>query len=160
MLNIIQTLSEKLEKSFYGSDDKSNKSKQYKSAEFWQDYYLAGDTATPVGRLAALAKHKDPIIRKRVAENLHISSHVQRLLVNDKDIDVRLALTANPSTLIEIWNQLTEDESEVVRFSLARNKNMPVPMLINLARDKQTNIAGQAQQTIEEIFGASRVFAA
>jgi len=157
MLNIIQALSEKLEKSLYGYDGTST---HYKSAEFWQDYYLAGDTATPAGRLAALAKHKDSIIRKRVAENLHIPSHVQRLLVNDQDIDVRLALTANPSTRIEIWKQLIEDESELVRFSLARNRNMPVPMLINLARDEEINIAGQAQQTIEEIFGTSKVIAA
>ena len=90
---------------------------------------------------------------------MNMPAYVQRLLVNDEDIDVRLALTANPSTLIEVLKQLAEDKSELVRFMLARNKNMPVPVpvLINLARDQQTNISGQAQQTIEEIFGAARL---
>jgi len=156
MFNLIQTISKKLEKSF---DQSNHKSASDQSAQFWQDYYLAGEITTPAGRLAALAEHRDPIIRKRVAENLQMPAYIQRLLVSDRDVDVRLALTTNPSTLVEIWEQLAEDESELVRLSLARNKNMPVPMLINLARDKQTNIARLAQQTIEEIFGASRVFA-
>ncbi len=154
MFDIIKTLGEKLEQSLF--DPTSDKSGQDKSAEFWRDYYLAGEATTTAGRLVALAEHSDPIIRKRVAENLNMPAYVQRVLVNDEDIDVRLALTANPSTLVEILKQLAEDKSELVRFMLARNKNMPVPVLIDLTRDKQTNISGQAQQTIEEIFGAVR----
>jgi hypothetical protein len=158
MFNTIQKLSKKLEISMF--DTISYKSKQDESAEFWRDYYLAGKASTPAGRLAALAEHRDPIIRQRVAENLNIPGYVQRLLVNDEDTNIRLALTTNPSTLVEIWKQLAQDKSELVRFSLARNKDMPVPMLINLTRDKQTNIAGQAQQTIEQIFVATRAYAA
>ncbi len=158
MFNIVHSLSEKLEESLFQTA--GHKSKQDKQTEFWRDYYAAGEANTPAGKLAALAEHRDPIIRKRVAENLHIPIYVQRLLASDQDVDVRLALTANPSTLVEIWQELVDDESELVRLSLAGNKNMPVPLLINLARDQEKNIAGQAQQTIEEIFGATRVFAA
>jgi len=155
MFNIIQKLSNKLEKSLFRTT--SYKSNQDESAEFWHDYCLAGKASAPTGRLAALAQHRNPIIRQRVAENVYIPGYVQRLLVNDEDTNVRITLTTNRSVLVEIWKQLAEDESELVRFSLARNKDMPVPLLFNLARDKQTNVAGQAQQTIEEIFGAVRL---
>src|SRR5271169_5285250 len=99
MLNVIEKLSEKLEKSLFGTN--GHQSKHDKSAEFWRDYYLAGEATTAAGKLSALAEHRDPIIRKRLAENLNIPSFVQRQLASDEHTDVRLALTANPSTLVE-----------------------------------------------------------
>jgi len=158
MFNIMHTLGEKLEESLW--EMVGHQSKHDKQVEFWRDYYAAAEDTTPPGKLAALAEHSDPIIRKRVAENVHIPIYVQRLLACDQDTNVRLALTANPSTLVEIWQALVRDESEVVRLSLARNKKMPVPMLINLARDQEQNVAGQAKITLEEIFGETRAFAA
>jgi hypothetical protein len=158
MFSSTQMLDATMENSFF--DMSSDESNQDESTEFRWQYYLAGAESTPDDNLAALAGHKDPMIRKRVAENPNIPDDVQRQLSMDEDHNVRLALSANPSILVEISTQLTKDESEWVRFSLARNRNMPVSMLIKLVRDKQTNIAKRAYQTIEEIIGTSRKYAA
>lgn len=131
-----------------------------KSTDFWRDYYLAGQSSTPAEKLFELAEHRDDLIRKRVAENLHLPMAVQMLLITDTSVNVRLALSANPVVLIEVLEKLVKDDSDLVRLSLARNKNLPVAILINLTRDPQTHVIKRAQKTIEEIFGLSRLSAA
>ncbi len=121
-----------------------------KSTDFWRDYYLGGQSSSSAGKLFELAEHRDDLIRKRVAENLHLPVAVQMLLATDTSVNVRLALSANPSLLIEVLEKLVKDESDLVRLSLARNKNMPISILINLAGMSRHMLFGEHKKQLKK----------
>jgi hypothetical protein len=76
--------------------------------DHWMRVKLAGNPATPVVVLEALAK--------------------------DEDSDVRRAVAGNPSTPVKLLEEIAKAKDEWVRRALANNRATPVSVLVRLAR--------------------------
>jgi hypothetical protein len=124
-----------------------------RDAEFWVAYVRAADPDTPLHILAEYAKSADHALRRRVAENARIPAALQFCLLQDRHVDVRLALAENPSIPFDLLQILAGDESAIVRYDIADNPHLPILILMLLVNDDNAYVACRARSTVEKILG-------
>ena len=75
---------------------------------------LANNQNTPKDLLEKWAKYQDRVTRKEIAKNTGVATEILEYLANDNDIDVRKAISENPSTPPKTLFRLLSDSSKVV----------------------------------------------
>ncbi len=106
----------------------------------------ARSNKTPITILEQLAKDSDPTIRQVVSQNPNLPLPILLDLTQDENVNVRRTLvrnSRNQTTLREILERLSQDESVVIRAEVAANKNTPVEILTQLAQDSSREVCEQ-----------------
>lgn len=104
------------------------------------DTLLASSHFTPISILEWLAKDKNSVIRRSIANNLGTPMSLLKQLATDKDPDVLTGVAKNPNTSSLILEELAKNSDPDVRYAVCSNPNTAVPSLETLARDKENRV--------------------
>jgi hypothetical protein len=123
-----------------------------KTCTCWhRDYILAGNPDTMEHVLVELARHTVPMVRGRVAENVHTPLGTLIKLALDEDVEVRVALSHNAKLPPPLMWYLCTDPSNDVRYSMAENPHFSAEVLQHLAEDANPYVAFRARRTLDTL---------
>ena len=112
-------------------------------------YIKAGNADEAPRALSSLARHKNPAIRRRLAENPNTAQEVLQLLSVDESAEVRGALAWNASVSEEVLERLCLDPDVNVRLALTDNHCLPRAILMRLSADENPYVQHHAWRALE-----------
>ena len=83
--------------------------------------------------------------------NEHLSLNIIKKLVSSDIANVRWKIAGKPNLPFEIYKELSQDEDESVRLSVALNHSTPLSILLTLVDDEWKVCADAALSTIQEV---------
>lgn len=116
------------------------------------EYLAAGRLEATGKELGILARHNNPLVRRRVAEHKNSPPSLLLSLLQDENAEVRLAIANNQNATLNMLETLAKDESVDVRFGVAENPLLPLSLLTTLCNDENPYVASRAKTTLARIF--------
>lgn len=110
---------------------------------------VAKNPHTPSEILEKLSQDEINLVRALVATNPNTSAEVLRKLFEDEKI-VRDGLSGNPSTPIELLDELAKDSDKMVRLRVAENPSASKEILEKLSNDADADVSKAAQIKLKE----------
>jgi hypothetical protein len=101
----------------------------------WLVRAAAMHAALEDGRVQALARSPQAIVRHAIATRPMLDDDLIARLARDPDHTVRLTIAARPSLADDILDRLSRDDSEIVRSMIARHPKASSRLLARLTRD-------------------------
>ncbi len=121
------------------------------SFKFTGSYIRAGDESESHQLLNDMAKHRNPAVRCRIAENPRTSPEVLAILATDAVTEVRAALAWNAAVHVDVLERLCHDEDVNVRLALTENQHLPEFLLELLAKDENPYVQHHAKRALEVV---------
>jgi len=112
-------------------------------------YIRAGSADEAPRALSSLARHANPAIRRRLAENPNTAQEILQLLAGDESAEVRAGLAWNPSVSEAVLERLCADEDVNVRLALTDNHCLPRAILMRLSADENPYVQHHAWRALE-----------
>lgn len=116
---------------------------------FTGSYIVAGRENESQESQISLSKHRNPAVRRRLAENPCTSPEVLTVLATDENSEVRAALVWNSAVHVDVLERLCRDEDVNVRLSLTENHRLQEKLLVLLAEDDNPYVQHHAKRALE-----------
>jgi hypothetical protein len=124
---------------------------------------LANDANTKVRAVIAKRSHKEALlyrladdffaeVRVSIAQRLEAPALLRLTLANDRSLEVRSALVANPEISSEVLQKLSLDTEPIIRRMVVDHANTSRQTLYVLARDPQSHISKAAQEKLSPVY--------
>lgn len=111
---------------------------------------VASNPQTPHTVLEAISKKHSPRLLCQVAANPHTDLNTLEELAGDAHESVRACVADHPKAISLMW-KLVQDESALVRYVLASNKELPEHIFVALSKDQDFRVARRAKRSLKEL---------